>query len=123
MAGSSPAKATRGRLARLSLGRDAGPDRAGDAGAAESAIAERVLRQILLVVILGEIEWRRLADFGGDAAKPGALEARFVAFARRLGGPLLLGGIGVDRRAVLRPDIVALAHPLGRVVALPEDFE
>src|ERR1700722_14067923 len=54
------------------FGRDARPDRAGDAGAAEPAIAERVLRQILLVVILGEIELRRLADLGGDTAIAGA---------------------------------------------------
>src|SRR5258706_4744412 len=30
---------------------------------------------------------------------------------------------GEDRGAVLRPDVVALAHPLGRVVVLPEDLE
>jgi hypothetical protein len=31
--------------------------------------------------------------------------------------------IDVDRRVVLRPDIVALAHALGRVVGLPENLQ
>src|SRR5207249_5415637 len=42
---------------------------------------------------------------------------------RRLGGLGLLGGERVDARAVLRSDVVALAHALRRVVGLPEDLE
>src|SRR5689334_22929613 len=38
---------------------DAGADLAGDASAAEAAIALRVLGEILLVVVLGEVEGRR----------------------------------------------------------------
>src|SRR5438067_12837607 len=98
-------------------------DRAGDAGAAEAAIAERVLRQILLVVILGEIELRRVADFGGDGAEAGGAELLLKALARGFGGTALLRRVGIDRRAVLRADIVALAHALGRVVAFPEQFQ
>src|SRR5581483_5643108 len=45
------------------------------------------------------------------------------ALARSFGLALLLGRIGVDRRAVLRADIVALAHALGRVVAFPEHLQ
>src|SRR5215211_6229675 len=68
-------------------------------GPADSAVATRVLRQILLVVVLG------------------------VAVARRERGVALSVGGQVDRRAVLRPDVVALAHALGRIVALPEETE
>src|SRR5438132_8727664 len=88
-------------------------DRAGDAGAAEAAIAERVLRQVLLVIILGEIEGRRVADFGCDRAIAGGGEPHLVHLARGLGGLALRRRIGIDRRAVLGADIVALAHPLG----------
>ena len=45
---------------------DAGADRAGDARAAEPAIAVRVLGEILLVIVLGEIERRRVDDLGSD---------------------------------------------------------
>src|ERR1700722_9569905 len=47
----------------------AGSDLASHAGAAEAAIAVRILRQILLVVILGEVEGRRVADLGRDRAQ------------------------------------------------------
>src|SRR5438132_6021540 len=84
-------------------------DRAGDAGAAEAAIAERVLRQILLVIILGEIEGRRIPDLGGDGAVTGTAELLLKALARGFGGAALFRRVGVDRRAVLRADIIALA--------------
>src|SRR5215510_16469205 len=47
---------------------DAGADLAGDAGAAEPAIAHRVLGEILLVIVLGEVELRRVEDLRGDRA-------------------------------------------------------
>src|SRR5579859_6318995 len=105
------------------FGRDAGADRAADPGPAKPAIAERVLRQILLVIILGEIELRRLADFGRDGVVSRALEPRLIALARGLGGLQLLRRIGIDRRAVLRPDVIALAHALGGIMALPEELQ
>ena len=40
--------------------------RAGDARAAEPAVAVRHLRQVLLVIVLGEEELRRGQDLGGD---------------------------------------------------------
>src|SRR4051794_30629992 len=100
--------------------RDAGADRARHTGAAEPAIAGRIFRQILLVIVLGEIELRRLDDLGGDLA---------IAFGRQrlaerslgfLGRLLLRRGGRVDAGAILGADVVALAHTLGRVVALPE---
>ena len=53
--------------------RDAGADRAGDAGAAEPAVAVRVLGQVLLVVVLGVVERPGLGDLGRDlaVARPG----------------------------------------------------
>src|SRR6516164_7966569 len=50
-------------------GRDADPDRAGHAGAAEPAITGRILGQILLVVVLGKVELACRRDLGGDAAE------------------------------------------------------
>src|SRR5580698_10037540 len=66
------AKKQRGAEAPLFLvrsGRDAGPGLAGDAGAAEPAIAARVLGEILLVIVLGEVERRRVDDLGGNPTK------------------------------------------------------
>src|SRR4029078_13143006 len=66
------------------------------------------------------IALRGCRDAGGDSAIAGGAEPLLEALARRLGGgPLRVGG-HVDPGAVLRADVVALAHPLGRVVALPE---
>src|SRR5208282_2454011 len=56
-------------------------------------------------------------------AVAGGGEPLLIGIARGLGGALLGFAIGVDRRAVLRADIVALAHALGRVVTLPEELE
>ena len=56
--------------------RDAGSDRAGDAGTAMAAIAMRVLRKILLVIVLGEI--KETCNWGLDGVggfPPGTLEA------------------------------------------------
>src|SRR5712692_7359363 len=91
-------------------------DRAADAGAAETAIAGRVFRQILLMVRLGEIERWRVGDLGRDPAQPGYAEAVLIDLARRFGGLSLRRGEDVDRRTVLGADIVALAHPLRRIM-------
>src|SRR5579871_3426695 len=107
----------------LNLCRDPGADRTAHAGAAEAAIAVRILGQILLMVVLGEIERRRLADFGGD--RPHALSGeRFVVGGfRGFGGGALLRRERVDAGTVLRADVVALAHALGRIVAFPKRLE
>ena len=44
------------------------PDRAAQPGAAQAAVAARVLRQVLLVVVLGVVERGRRQDLGGDLA-------------------------------------------------------
>src|SRR6185437_13342154 len=50
-------------------GCDAHANRAGDAGAAQAAIAAGVLLQVLLVVVLGRVERTRLGDLGRDRAE------------------------------------------------------
>ena len=47
------------------------PDRTGHARAADAAIAVGILRQVLLVIVLGVVERRRVGDLGGDAAVAG----------------------------------------------------
>ena len=53
-------------LTGAALGRQ--PDRAAHARAAEAAVAVRVLREVLLVVVLGVVERARLGDLGRDLA-------------------------------------------------------
>src|SRR5216683_2124086 len=55
--------------------------RAGHAGAADPAVAARILRQVLLVVVLGVIERRLVGDLGGDLAMAGFRERALVLFA------------------------------------------
>src|SRR6478672_6893256 len=105
----------------LVLAHDA--DRAGHPVRAVVAVAAGVLVEVLLVVGLCVVErpgLRRRPQLGGDVAvavlAQDALEG--LAGAARRG--LLVRGGPVDRRAVLRADVVALAVALRRVVVLPE---
>src|SRR5919201_782310 len=97
--------------------------RAGNARAAEAAVASGVLAKILLVIVLGVIERRRQPDFGRNGAIAFLVERLLEHLLRALRGLELLIAMAVDRRAVLRADIVALAHALRRVMALPEHLE
>src|ERR1041385_6077558 len=99
------------------------PGRAGDAGAAQAAVAPRFLGQVLLVVVLREVELAGGHDLGRDRAVAGAGERGLVGVARLLGRPPLLVGADADHRAVLRAHVVALAHALRGVVLLPERLE
>src|SRR5215510_10903935 len=99
---------------------DAGADLAAHAGPAQAAITGRVLGEVLLMVVLGEVERRRVEDFRRDRAKPLGAQCALVHGARRFGGPALLGREHVDARAILGADIVALAHALGGIMILPE---
>src|SRR5262249_33829887 len=102
-------------------GREAG--RASDAGAAEAAVATGVLGKVLLVIILGVVELRRVEDLGCDLVVAGRGEHALVGVTRGLGQTSLLWRGDGDPRAIPRADVVALAHALGRVVALPEDLQ
>ena len=59
-------------------------DRAADAGAAEAAVAVRVLREVLLVVVLGVVELRRRHDLGRDRAVAGRGQLLLKRVARAL---------------------------------------
>src|SRR3984885_412695 len=84
------------------------------------AIAARILPQVLLVIVLGVVERRRLADFGGDLAVARLIQRLLIGNPRLLRSLQLAIVGGVDCGAVLSPDVVALAHPLGGIVRLPE---
>src|SRR6516225_4328442 len=119
MAGLGPAThdfPARARRLRLNLR----ADRTRDAGAAMAAIAVGVLGEILLVVVLGEIERAGRDDLGGDRPVAGLRQRLGVAVARGLGRLTLRLAHVIDRRTVLRADIIALAHALRRVMAFPE---
>src|SRR5207237_3615599 len=104
-------------------GTRADADRARHAGAAQSAIARRVLGEILLMIVLCEIEFGRWRDLGGDGAEALRRQRLLVRRLRRVGGLALRVAEGVDRRAILGADIVALAHALRRVVIFPERLQ
>src|SRR3954452_18585303 len=112
--GVNEASSPRACGARTPEGRRSGvhadADRARHAGAAQSAIARRVLGEILLMIVLGEIEFARRRDLGGDGAEPLRSQRLLVHGLRRVGSLALRIAKGVDRRAILRADIVALAH-------------
>src|SRR5258708_18170724 len=59
--------------------------RAGDAGAAEPAVTARVLRQVLLMVVLGVVEGRLARDLRRDAPEPRRAERPLVRLARGFG--------------------------------------
>jgi hypothetical protein len=71
--------------------------RAAHAGAADAAVAVRHLVQVLLVVVLGVVERRGLADLGRDGAVARGVQRLLVGLARRLEGGLLLGRRPVRR--------------------------
>src|SRR5262249_48891810 len=75
-AATSPSGARRARLrgAFWLLGLDADPNRTSHAGAAKPAIAVGILCKVLLMIVLGKIEGRRVQDFRGDGPKSLAFE-------------------------------------------------
>src|SRR5215218_697480 len=111
-----PVAGRAGRWEALARGR-AEPHGARDARAAEPAIAVRVLLEVLLVVRLGVVERPGLGELRRDLAVAAGGEPRLVRRARFLGRAPLLLARPVDGGAVLRAGIVALAHPLRRIVA------
>src|SRR3954471_10885941 len=95
------------------------------AGVGVAAVPERVLRQVLLVVVL-RVEVRGVGgrpDLGGDVTEAPARELVAVDLGQLAGDLLLLGRRVVDRGAVLGADVIALAVALGRVVDLEERLD
>src|SRR3990172_10455453 len=56
-------------------------------GTAHAAVAPGVLRQVLLMIVLGVIEFQGLPDLGRDGAEAGRLEHLLVGEAGGLGDP------------------------------------
>src|SRR5437899_2579667 len=61
-----------------------------DARPPEAAVAVGILRQVLLVILLGVVELRRRQDLRRDRAVAGGSELRLKHVARALGGAALL---------------------------------
>src|SRR4029077_1481979 len=76
--------------------------RAADARAAKPAVAIGILRQVLLVVVLGEVELRGRQDLRSDRAMTRLPERELVLVARALGRNLLLRVEVVDAGTILR---------------------
>src|SRR5665811_647655 len=73
----------------------------GRVGRAVTAVAVGVLREVLLVLVLGVVVRRSRPDLGGDRAVAATGQLRLVCLRQRTRGVLLLGRRGVDRGAVL----------------------
>src|SRR5207247_7734391 len=118
-------------LARASVGsmlsswsrRRSNADRAAHAGAAEAAISVRVLREVLLMIVLGVVALGRRLDLGRDRAVSRRGQLLLKRVTRSLGRALLIVVRVVDARPVLRAGIVSLSHALRRIVTLPEHLQ
>src|SRR5688572_26071945 len=93
------------------------------AGSADPAVAVGILGQVLLMVVLGVIEFAGLSELGRDFSVTGFGEHLLVSGARNFGCAALLVSVPVDGGSILRAGVVALAHALRRVVVFPEDLE
>ena len=69
-----------------------------DAGAAKTAIAARILGEILLMIVLGKIEFGRVENLGGNHRVTGGGERRLIDATRCFGISFL---IGMDFQALL----------------------
>ena len=75
------------------------------------------------MIVLGEIELRGVDDLGRDGAEALRRQGPLVGLLRLLRCRPLGRRGDVDAGAILGADIVALAHPLRGIVALPEGLQ
>src|ERR1041384_2110301 len=101
------------------LSRDAGPYGTAHTGAAHPAVAARILGEILLVIVLGEIERAGVHNLGRDWSIAVRRQRPLIHRLGRLGGFALRGRGHIDAGAILGAHVIALAHALGWIVALP----
>src|SRR5215471_17513018 len=71
-------------------------DLAGHASPADAAVAVGILRQVLLVVVLGVVELRRRQDLGGDFPEARLAQRLLVVVARPFRGGVLRLVVVVD---------------------------
>jgi hypothetical protein len=93
------------------------------AGGMVRAVAVGILDQVVLVILLGRMEFLQRLDIGDDGAVTGLAQQLLVIVARGDGGRALLVVAVENERAILRADVVALAVLLRRVVLLEEVLE
>src|SRR4051812_27229117 len=105
---------------RCSSGLRAYPDRTGHACPSEPTVAAWVFGQVLLMVILRIVELRSRQDLCRHGAVAGPSQLTLEGDLRPLRSLFLSVGVVVDARAVLRADVIALAHALRGVVVLPK---
>ena len=98
-------------------------DRTAHARAAEAAVAVRVLREVLLVVVLGVEELWRRKNFSRDRPVACARQFFLEGIARGVRGFLLRRIESVDAGAILRAGVVALPHALRGIVVFPKRLE
>src|SRR5438552_414314 len=97
------------------------PNGTRDAGPAETTVAVGILREILLVILLRVVELGRRKDFGGHRSIARTRQHPGVGGFRGIGRTMLSVAVVINRRAILRADVVSLPHPLRWIVALPEN--
>src|SRR5262245_13745238 len=113
-----PSRKRRLRFLRRPSGRDAGTDRTAHASSCDPAITGRVLRQILLMIILGKEKFGRIDDLRRDVTVA-LVGQRFCIHSLGLFRGFALGlVVDIDPRTILRADIVTLPHSLCRIVVL-----
>src|ERR1700730_1791610 len=95
-------------------------DRARNASAAKAAIATRISREILLVIGFGVIKIRPIENLRCDRSKAPRGQRLGEGHLACLRASALGRVFDIDGGAILRANIVALPHPLGRIVALPK---
>src|SRR5690606_26242676 len=76
-----------------------------NSGAADAAVAARILVQILLMVVLGVIEFPGRSNLRGDRAQAGGLQGIGVLGTAGFGHGALIEVEGVDARAVLSAQV------------------
>lgn len=95
-----------------------------DADPAHPTVTVRVFVQVLLVLLFSIVKWPGGADLCADRAQVADLMHSLSKTGMAgLCGLHLLGRHGEQRRAILGADIVALTHPLRRIVVLPEQAQ
>ena len=75
------------------------------------------------MVVLGVIERTGRADLSGNGISSGRFQGRAVTLGNTARGVQLVIGRAIDRRAILRADIIALAIALGRIMLFPESLQ
>src|SRR5450759_1808193 len=108
---------------RAGSGRPGDAHGTGDSRSPQAAVAIEILREVLLVGVLGVIELGGGQDLGRDGAVARGRELPLERALRGLGRRALRLVEGVDARAVLHARVVPLPHTLRRIMVFPEQLQ